>query len=227
MSFEFEARFFRELLDQGGCRPRALLVLGCGSGVEVAHLARATGATAIGVDLEVDPRQRGESVHLVRADARRLPFRDGAFGAIYCYHVLEHVPGPEAAVAEARRTLEREGLAYFGTPNKSRLVGYAGGRATRGQKVWWNLKDYGKRLTGSWSNEKGAHAGFTVRELERLLVRSFATVESVGLPYYLGKYPRFGRVWRASFRTGIARFLAPSVYFRARGEAGNGRAGRA
>jgi SAM-dependent methyltransferase len=220
VSFEFEADFFRTLLADAGVSPRRTIVIGCGSGVEVAHLARVTGAPVVGVDLDVDPRWRNPRVHLVRADARRLPFRDGSFDAVYCYHVLEHVPGPSGAVHEARRVLDPAGLGYFGTPNKSRLAGYAGGRATFAEKVWWNLVDYGKRLTGRWSNERGAHAGFTDRELASLLASSFARVESVSLPYYVGKYPGLRGLWRTSFRIGLARFLAPSVYFRARGEAG-------
>ncbi|HYM81625.1 MAG TPA: class I SAM-dependent methyltransferase [Candidatus Limnocylindria bacterium] len=220
MSLEFEAGFFRRLLEQAGVRPRNVLVVGCGAGVEVAHIAQVTGASVIGVDLDVDPRQQGSNARLARADARRLPFRDGVFDAVYCYHVLEHVPTPETAIAEARRVLAPGGIGYFGTPNKSRLVGYAGGRATFGQKIAWNLADYGKRLTGRWSNERGAHAGFTDSELQRLLARSFRRVESVSLPYYLGKYPKLEGLWKMSFKLGLARFLAPSVYFRTASESG-------
>lgn len=217
MSFEFEADFFRALLAETGARPHRTLIVGCGAGEEVGHLAAMTGTLAIGVDLDVDARwnRPNAGASLLRADARALPFRAGAFDALYCYHVLEHVPRPEGAVREARRVLSPNGLAFFGTPNRSRLVGYAGGRATTWQKVKWNLADYGKRLTGRWRNERGAHAGFTHRELAELLSRAFARVESVSLPYYLRKYPRLERLWRTSFRFGLARFLVPSVYFRA------------
>jgi SAM-dependent methyltransferase len=226
VSFDFEARFFRELLARSGVAPRRVLVIGCGAGVEVGHIARATGAAAVGVDLEVDARAASTGAALGRADARALPFRDGAFDAVYCYHVLEHVPDPGRAVREARRVLRDDGLAYFGTPNKSRLVGYAGGRATGWEKVAWNAKDYWRRLTGRWDNAKGAHAGFTDGELARLLGATFPDVESVALTYYLGKYPRLAGLWRASYRFGLARFLAPSVYFRAGGHGPGARAGR-
>ena len=219
MSFGFEAAFYRGLLDQAGIHPQRILVVGCGAGVEVAHLAEATHATVVGIDLEVDPRWRRPGVHLVRADAQRLPFRAGGFDSVYCYHVLEHVPGPAEAIAEARRVMAAPGAGYFGTPNRSRLVGYVGGRATRWQKVWWNVVDWGRRLQGRWTNAQGAHAGFTRAELAGLLGRSFAQVESVDLPYYRGKYPGLAGLWEALFRTGAAGFLAPSVYFRTRGTA--------
>lgn len=217
MSFGFEASFYRDLLEQVDVHPRTLLVIGCGAGVEVAHIAEATKALVVGIDLEVDPKWARPGVHLLRADAQQLPFRAAAFDSVYCYHVLEHVPQPPMAIAEARRVLALPGAGYFGTPNKSRLVGYVGGRATTSEKVWWNLVDWGRRLRGRWSNEQGAHAGFTRGELSRLLSGSFQQVESVDLPYYRGKYPRLAGLWDAVFRLGFASFLAPSVYFRTRG----------
>jgi SAM-dependent methyltransferase len=151
----------------------------------------------------------------MQADARRLPFPDAAFDAVYCYHVLEHVPGPAAAVAEARRVLRTGGIAFFGTPNKARLVGYLGGRGDLAGKVLWNFSDWGMRLRGRWSNEQGAHAGFTERELADLVHRAFGRAESVSLPYYLSKYPRLAAMWRTSFRLGLGHLIAPSVYVRA------------
>ena len=224
MSFEFEARFFCALLREAQVRPRRVLVVGCGEGIEVDHIAREVGAPVVGLDLAVDPRWKRPGVHLLRADARRLPFGDGSFDALYCYHVLEHVPGPAAAVAEARRILAPGGFAFFGTPNRLRLVGYAGGRATAWEKLHWNVADYWRRLTGRWSNEQGAHAGFSERELARLLAAAFPWAESVSLPYYVGKYPRLERMWRTSFKLGLLRVLAPSVYFRATDGPAEGRA---
>jgi SAM-dependent methyltransferase len=212
VSFEIEARFFCELCPADR-PPRRVLVVGCGDGAEAAHIAAATGALVVGLDLDVDARQRRPGVHLLRADARSLPFRDGAFDALYCYHVLEHVPGPERAVAEARRVLGEGALAFFGTPNRSRLLGYLGGRATAWEKVRWNLADWGKRLGGRWSNERGAHAGFAAGELARMLAGSFTHVRDVSLRYYARKYPGLGGFWESAFRLGLGRFLAPSVYF--------------
>jgi hypothetical protein len=93
------------------------------------------------------------------------------------------------------------------------MVGYIGGRATTMDKLRWNLADWGRRLTGRWSNEQGAHAGFDARELAGMLARSFRHVRDVSLRYYARKYPGLTRFWTVSFRLGLGRFLAPSVYF--------------
>jgi SAM-dependent methyltransferase len=221
MSFDDEARFFCTLLPAAR-PPRRVLVVGCGDGVEAVAIAGQTGARVVGIDLVVEPAARRPGVHLVRTDARALPFRPGAFDALYCYHVLEHVPGPAAAVQESRRVLSRDGLAFFGTPNKQRLVGYLGGRATAAEKLSWNLADWGRRLTRRWSNELGAHAGFSAVELSGLLRAAFGAVREVSVPYYATKYPRLASFWNRSFRLGIGRWLAPSVYYVA-GDAPPGR----
>jgi ubiquinone/menaquinone biosynthesis C-methylase UbiE len=50
------------------------------------------------------------NVVAVQADAHRLPFRSGAFGAIMCTNGLPVMPGPEAVLAEMRRTLSASGV---------------------------------------------------------------------------------------------------------------------
>lgn len=216
MSFDDEARFFCTLLPAGR-PPRRVLVVGCGNGVEAAAIGAQTGAPVVGIDLVVEASARRPGVHLVRTDARALPFRANAFDALYCFHVLEHVPGPAAAVAESRRVLDPGGLAFFGTPNKQRLVGYLGGRGTTAEKLRWNIVDWGRRLTRRWSNELGAHAGFSAIELSGLLEAAFGAVREASVPYYATKYPRLASFWTRSFRLGIGRWLAPSIYYVAGG----------
>lgn len=49
------------------------------------------------------------NVHVVRADARRLPVPDGTFDAAYAAMSLSAVPDPAAAIAAARRSLRPGG----------------------------------------------------------------------------------------------------------------------
>jgi len=52
----------------------------------------------------------------VAADITAMPFADGAFGAILCSHVLEHVPDDRAAMAELHRVLRPGGWAMVMVP---------------------------------------------------------------------------------------------------------------
>lgn len=49
-------------------------------------------------------------------ELRRLPFRDGAFDAVLCTQVLEHVEWPREVVGELRRILKEGGTLYITVP---------------------------------------------------------------------------------------------------------------
>ncbi len=212
-SFDWEAKFFSGLLRDRGASPKHVLIVGCGEGTEADHIARASATSVTGIDLEVEEQSVQPGVLLLKADASRLPFRDGAFDALYCYHVLEHVQDPPAVIGEAHRVLARDSVAFFGTPNRSRLVGYMGARGPLVHKIRFNLTDWGQRLRGRWSNAQGAHTGFTSEELAGLLSGSFPVVDEQALGYYEAKYPKHQGACRMLFRSGLARLVTPSVYF--------------
>jgi SAM-dependent methyltransferase len=94
--------------------PGRVLDLGCGTGHSFDELApRAT----VGVDLS-ERALRGQQRETHVADMRRLPFADGAFGAVISSHSIEHVPDPETVLAEIARVLEPGGRAVLATPNR-------------------------------------------------------------------------------------------------------------
>lgn len=168
-----------------------LLVVGCGNGIEAAILAIKLKANVIGIDIE----NRFDSIasnyaSLKIGDAKSLKFEDNFFDFVYSNHVLEHIDDPVKALLEMRRVLKKGGGYWIGTPNKNRLIGYIGSKTTIKQKIIWNIKDYKMRLMGRFENKFGAHAGFSIRELECLLGRSFATVQNMTDVYYLKLYPK-------------------------------------
>jgi ubiquinone/menaquinone biosynthesis C-methylase UbiE len=58
----------------------------------------------------------GATAGCLRADARRLPFRDGAFDRVIAAEILEHVADDHAAIAEIARVLRPGGTAAVTVP---------------------------------------------------------------------------------------------------------------
>lgn len=94
-----------ELLDG---RPRNLLHV-APEAVLAARLRALPGVRYVSADL-ADPRA------MLRLDVARLPFGNDAFDAIFCSHVLEHVPDDRAAMRELRRVLRPGGIALLPVP---------------------------------------------------------------------------------------------------------------
>jgi 2-polyprenyl-3-methyl-5-hydroxy-6-metoxy-1,4-benzoquinol methylase len=101
-----------DLLDRA--RPDSLLDVGCGEGALVQRVAQRLGrARVVGTDLLEESIQAGWSEHRApnldyRAmDGAGLPFADGEFDAVSAIEVLEHVPSPQAMLAEMSRCARR------------------------------------------------------------------------------------------------------------------------
>ncbi len=109
------AAFLQDLDELFGiAQPTSLLDVGCGEGVLTSRWAdRIVGGRIVGIDLE-DPKLRAEWERRRRpnleyrvADATALPFEDGEFDIATSIEVLEHVPEPEATLAEMVRVARR------------------------------------------------------------------------------------------------------------------------
>lgn len=113
-------RFLLKAFSKNGSKksPR-ILDLGCGTG-------RFSAFSTDGLD------QSAEMIEIARGkcpdcrfsvgDARQLPFGDGVFEAIFCLHLVMHLPEKEVAalVAEARRTLRTGGFLVLDFPSRKR-----------------------------------------------------------------------------------------------------------
>ena len=206
-----------ELIRASSHRPiRRLLVVGCGSGREAAVLAEelGPGMETTGIDIVVNfDAEAATVVRLLHGDATKLEFAAGSFDCVYSYHALEHIPRHVQALREMRRVLAENGLLCIGTPNRSRLFAYAGSRASLREKLRWNMIDWKARLRGRFSNECGAHAGFSSSELQRELQGVFGNAEEITLPYYLRVYRKHVRLCRLLDASGLDQLLFPCVYF--------------
>jgi 2-polyprenyl-3-methyl-5-hydroxy-6-metoxy-1,4-benzoquinol methylase len=94
--------------------PRSILDVGCGEGVLTAEWAeRLRDGRVVGIDLD-DPKLRAEwdrrsrpNLEFRTEEATSLSFADAEFDMACAIEVLEHVPDPEATVAEMARVASR------------------------------------------------------------------------------------------------------------------------
>jgi 2-polyprenyl-3-methyl-5-hydroxy-6-metoxy-1,4-benzoquinol methylase len=97
--------------------PESVLDVGCGEGVLTVEWAeRLDDRRVVGIDLD-DPKLRAEWERRTRAnlefcaeEATHLSFADDEFDMAAAIEVLEHVPDPEATVAEMARVARRHML---------------------------------------------------------------------------------------------------------------------
>ncbi|MBH0777839.1 class I SAM-dependent methyltransferase [Nocardia bovistercoris] len=91
----------------------ALADIGCGDARFLADLVAAGHrGPLVGVDTSpamVAAARTVPGVAGVLADAERMPFEDGTFDALTARHMLYHVPDPQAALGEFRRTTKPGG----------------------------------------------------------------------------------------------------------------------
>lgn len=104
-----------------------LLDVGCGEGRHCFG-ALERGARVVGLDLDLDSlrkghgplraraQERGGVGVMLRGDAFRLPFRDGAFDRAICSEVMEHVHDHPAAARELARVVRPGGTVAVTVP---------------------------------------------------------------------------------------------------------------
>lgn len=91
-------------------RPRAVLEIGCGTGIFCRHVgARLPDSAVVGVDLDAArlefARRRNPAPNVAYevGDFLRLPFEDGRFDLVFCRFVLAHATDPTQALREMAR----------------------------------------------------------------------------------------------------------------------------
>ncbi|MEE9456805.1 MAG: class I SAM-dependent methyltransferase [bacterium] len=91
------------------------LILDAGAGYGTWRTVLEKCGHVVGVDIS----RQGDAD--AAADLKKLPFRDGAFDAVFCSQVIEHEREPAALLAELRRVVKRDGTLVLTAPHLSRL----------------------------------------------------------------------------------------------------------
>lgn len=181
----FYGRRFDAVMNALGAEPGdEVLEVGCGSGYYTRALL-ARGARVTATDLAPayveQARRIAPGASFAVEDAQRLSFPDARYDRVLMTEVVEHVPNPGGAIAEAARVLRPGGVLALSTPSRRAPMNLA-------YKLKRHIRRYGV-------NEH-LHE-LTPRELRNLLdawfeVESFERVNAV-LPYPLDLlYVRLG-----------------------------------
>jgi ubiquinone/menaquinone biosynthesis C-methylase UbiE len=109
-------------------------------------------------------RAAGVRLPLVRADALRLPFRDGAFDGATGHSFLYLLPDPRAALAEVRRALRPGGRVAFLEPRAAeadlRSALRSGARHAIAMAMWRGMSRLHRRFDEGGLAALLAEAGF-------------------------------------------------------------------
>jgi len=186
-------------------RPGLIVDVGTGEGQVARVVARATGATVVGVDptgaqVRLGAR-RGGAVAYVQAGADGLAVADGVADAVLVCLVYEHVDDLDSALAEAARVLRPGGrLVFFlnhpllQTPGSGMIIDHM----LEPPETYWRIGPYLPEAETVEEVQKGVF----VRFLHRPLSRYVNALRSVGLtlvhmdepappPGFLAKAPEY------------------------------------
>jgi len=115
-------------IDQAiGLRGKRILDVGCGGGLLSEGMA-VRGAEVTGIDLSEKPLgvarlhllESGQKVDYRKISAEQMAEeKPGAFDAVTCLEMLEHVPDPASIVASCARLVKPGGHVFFSTLNRN------------------------------------------------------------------------------------------------------------
>jgi len=170
-----------------------ILEAGCGIGSVCRYLSMKTRGIVVGCDislvgLRMAMAERSENTQYLRADVRRLPFRDKSFDAVLSLGVIEHMEDPTEPVAEIGRVLKGGGITFISTPNAYCYHH----RITR----------FIKSRLGVW--QLGTERSFTANHLTCLLRNQTLHPIQIGY-FYWGKKP-LNRIFKKYFERILKRF---------------------
>lgn len=167
----------------GNGRPPRLLEVGAAEGRTLVEIARRIGGGEyVGVELAADligaSGRLPANARLERGDAMRLPssLEGGSFDAVAMLAVLEHLPNPGAALAEALRMLRPGGIVTASCPNPS-------WDAVAGRLRLVHGSHHVQAFDLAGLRDLIASSGFEVLESKRFMWAPVAALPYLGIPF--------------------------------------------
>jgi len=149
-----------------------ILEVGCGTGVILAEARQNPLGQMHGADLRLDFLRRAHENHpenkFTCADGMRLPYRAGAFDAVFCHYLLLWVKNPLVILTEMRRVTRRGGaILAFAEPDYGGRIDFPDDLAEIGRLQAESIQNqgadpqFGRKLRGMMvqSGLKNVEAG--------------------------------------------------------------------
>ncbi len=178
-----------------------VLDLGCGRGGYSQSMQRA-GAHVVSMDLT---RPDAVPPAFLVGDALRLPLASNSFPLVFCASLIEHVAQPAQLVAEIKRILAPQGIAYLSFPPFYTPVGGHQFKPYHllGERLALRLS---KQRVESYATSFGDHGLYplTIRRVRRLLSQANLTIKHEAtrfLPINVSRIPVLGEflTWHVQF----------------------------
>jgi len=201
------ARFVKKALKSVDAPSVAILDVGCGAGDLLASL-RKQGHSAIGMDVSHSALRSAKELDVpgVHGSYRQAPFQDQIFDVVMMFHVLEHIPDPDAAIAGARKLLKPNGRLLIQVPNADCMQYTILGRKWMGLDVPRHLYDYRRQDIENLL----ARNGFAIVRRKYFSWRDNAPCLATSVAPWLDPMSR--RV-RQPNRNKLLRLIGDSMYF--------------
>lgn len=110
-----QQRKYRKTFENVEVLVTTVLDVGCGSGLFFSQVA-SKAEMVVGVDVSFKLLKKANeqakafgNVFVLQADADHMPFRDGVFGGVFGFTVLQNMPKPAQTLCELRRVVQVSG----------------------------------------------------------------------------------------------------------------------